>query len=66
MKKIILLLFTLIISHSVFSQCNGRYDTEIFSSITKTTVNYSDIYSDNEHEMDVYTPDGDTETNRPL
>ncbi len=68
MKKIILLLFTLIISHSVFSQngCNGRYESEIFSSVTVTEVNYSDVYSDNEHKMDIYTPDGDTETNRPV
>ena len=66
MKKIIFLLSFILIYHLSFSQCNSRYDTEIFSSVTKTTVNYSDIYSDNKHEMDVYTPDGDTETNRPL
>ena len=66
MKKLILLLFTLTISHSVFSQCNGRYQTEIFSSVTKTTVNYSDVYTNVQHEMDIYTPDGDTEINRPL
>ena len=66
MKKIILLLFTLTISHSVFSQCNGRYQTEIFSSVTKTTVNYSDVYTDSYHEIDIYTPDGDIEINRPV
>ena len=66
MKKIIFLLSFILIYHLSFSQCNSRYDTEIFSSVTKTTVNYSDIYSDNEHKMDIYTPDGDTETNRPL
>jgi len=66
MKKIILLLFTLTISYSTFSQCNGRYEAEIFSSVTKTTVNYSDVYTDNAHEMDIYTPDGDTEINRPV
>jgi para-nitrobenzyl esterase len=66
MKKIILLLFTLSISYSTFSQCNGRYEAEIFSSVTKTTVNYSDVYTDNAHEMDIYTPDGDTEINRPV
>jgi len=59
------LVFSLIIN-SVFSQCNGRYETEIFNSVTKTTVNYSDVYTDNAHEMDIYTPDGDTEINRPL
>ena len=66
MKKIILLLFTLTISHSVFSQCSPRYENEIFSSVTSTTVNYSDVYFNSQHEMDIYTPDGDTETNRPL
>jgi len=66
MKKIILLLFTLTISHSVFSQCNGRYETEIFNSVTTTTVNYSDVYTNAQHEMDIYTPDGDTEINRPV
>ena len=59
------LVFSLIIN-SVFSQCNGRYETEIFNSVTKTTVNYSDVYTDNAHEMDIYYPDGDTVTNRPV
>ena len=66
MKKIILLIFSIIISQSIFSQCNGRYDSEIFSSVTKTTVNYSDVYINSQHTMDIYTPDGDTEVNRPL
>jgi len=66
MKKIILLITSLLISNFIFSQCNGRYETEIFSSVSDTTVNYSDVYTDNAHEMDIYTPDGDTETNRPL
>ena len=66
MKKIILLLFTLTISHSIFSQCSPRYETEIFSSVTTTTVNYSDVYTNSQHEMDIYTPDGDTEINRPV
>jgi alpha/beta superfamily hydrolase len=30
------------------------------------TVNYSDILIDIEHKMDIYTPDGDTETSRPV
>ena len=66
MKKLILLITSLLISNFIFSQCNGRYETEIFSSVSDTTVNYSDVYTDNAHEMDIYTPDGDTETNRPL
>jgi len=66
MKKLILLTLISLISVSLFSQCNGRYETEIFTSVSKTTVNYSDVYIDGEHEMDIYTPDGDTETNRPV
>ena len=66
MKKLATLLTLTFISALTFAQCNGRYQTEIFSSVTKTTVNYSDVYADNAHEMDIYTPDGDTEINRPL
>ena len=66
MKKPFLLIASLLISNFIFSQCNGRYQTEIFSSVNVTTVNYSDVYSDNEHEMDIYMPDGDTEINRPV
>jgi len=66
MKKITTLLVLTLFSALTFAQCNGRYETEIFSSVTKTTVNYSDVYTDNSHEMDIYTPDGDTEINRPV
>ena len=66
MKKITTLLVLTLFSTLTFAQCNGRYETEIFSSVTKTTVNYSDVYTDNAHEMDIYTPDGDTEINRPV
>ncbi len=66
MKKITTLLILTLFSALTFAQCNGRYQTEIFSSVTKTTVNYSDVYPDNAHEMDIYTPDGDTEINRPV
>ena len=57
---IILLVFY---SSVIYSQCNGRYVTQIFNSVSKTTVNYSDQtqYQDSYHEMDIYTPDGDTQ-----
>ena len=58
MKKIILLFHLLIWSYFSFSQCNGRYNTEIFSTVSKTTVTYSTIYN---LEMDIYQPDGDIE-----
>ena len=66
MKKLSTLLALTLITAFAFAQCNGRYQTEIFSSVTVSTVNYSDVYTDNAHEMDIYTPDGDTEINRPV
>ena len=66
MKKIVLLSLLIIVSAPLFSQCNGRYDSEIFTSVSKTTVNYSDVYINSHHEMDIYTADGDSEINRPL
>lgn len=66
MEKQILILISILLNSHMFAQCNGRYEIEIFNSVNKTTVNYSDIYNDNEHKMDIYTPDGDTEINRPV
>jgi len=66
MKKTFLIISSILITNGLFSQCDGRYESEIFSSVNVTTVNYSDVYNDNEHEMDVYTPVGDIETNRPV
>ena len=67
MKKLYFLFFTIFVSAGIsFSQCEGRYQQEIFNSVDITEINYSDIFSDNAHKMDVYTPNGDTETNRPL
>ncbi len=62
------LLSLIMISYSIFSygQCNGRYQTEIFNTVSVSTVNYSDVYNDSYHKMDIYTPDGDTVTNRPV
>ena len=67
MKKYLLTLLSICLLHNYAnSQCNNRYQTEIYSSINITTVNYSDVYFDNSHKMDIYTADGDTATNRPL
>ena len=66
MKKILILFTTLLSVYNLSSQCNSRYQTEIFNNVDVTTINYSDIYFDNEHSMDIYTPVGDTVTNRPL
>ena len=66
MKRLTTLLALTFISALTLAQCNGRYQTEIFSSVTKTTVNYSDVYNDNAHSMDIYIADGDAEINRPV
>ena len=65
MKKQILILLSILLNNQA-SFIKHRYEIEIFNSVNKTTVNYSDIYNDNEHKMDIYTPDGDTEINRPV
>lgn len=64
--KLFLILSTFFIFSNTYSQCNGRYQTEIFSSVSTTTVNYSDVYTDAFHEMDIYIADNDTVTNRPV
>lgn len=64
-KNLISILF-LSISIFNYGQCNGRYQTEIFNTVSVSTVNYSDVYNDFYHKMDIYTPDGDTVTNRPV
>ena len=66
MKKIFLIILSVTTSNLIYSQCNGRYQTEIFNSVNKVTVSYSDIYNDGFHEMDIYTADGDSELNRPV
>lgn len=43
-----------------------RYLDPIFSGVTKTTVNFSDVFNDNYHKMDVYTPNNDVQSKRPL
>ena len=66
MKKLFTLLLLVSLLNFNYSQCDGRYENEIFSTVSVNTVNYSDVYIDIEHEMDIYTPDGDLETNRPI
>lgn len=68
MKHVTLFSLFLITAYAATAQCNGnRYKDEIFSSFTKTTVTYS-VHSQqtNRDKMDIYTPNGDTETNRPV
>ena len=57
-------------SSELFSQCDGRYENEIFDEVSKTIVEYTDVYNwsalDSGLDMDIYQPVGDTVTNRPV
>lgn len=71
MKKIYLLSGLLCISTiQLIAQCNNRYQTNIFTNVNVTTVQYgSNINLSNANVnlmMDIYQPQGDVETNRPL
>ncbi len=64
MKNIYTLILALATFYMAGAQCaNNRYKDQIFSTVTKTTVLYSSAYN---LSMDIYTPDTDTETNRPV
>ncbi|MGB1217477.1 MAG: alpha/beta hydrolase fold domain-containing protein, partial [Saprospiraceae bacterium] len=71
MKKIYFLFISLFAISSIQAQdCDGfRYLNDIATSTTMTTVKFGDNTNTagNAQElfMDIYTPDGDTETNRP-
>lgn len=69
MKRVLFFAVALL-SVQVFAQCDGRYETEIFSTVSVTEVEYTDVYdwstSNSGLDMDVYTPDGDTLVERPL
>ena len=68
--KYVLLALLLLISSKLFSQCDGRYENEIFDEVSKAIVEYTDVYAwsvlDSGLDMDIYQPVGDTATNRPL
>ena len=68
MKRYIFGIITLLINASfAFSQnncdCSNRYQSEIFSNVNVQTVTYSDPHN---LQMDIYTPQGDNCSNRPL
>ena len=66
MNNLFLAISCLSFTNLLNAQCEGRYQTEIFSSVNVTTLNYSDVYNDIRHEMDIYTPNEDTVINRPV
>ena len=68
--KRILFLTAALLTVQVVAQCDGRYESEIFSTVSVTEVEYTDVYDwgpfNSGLDMDVYTPDGDTYSERPL
>lgn len=62
--KLWILVFCMI-SNALGAQ-NTRYIDPIFSDVKVSTVNYSDVFNDGYHKMDIYQPDGDTAKARPL
>ena len=66
MKKLYFLAIALLATAFAMAQCNGRYQTEIFSNTNVATVDYSDVYTGLEHRMDIYTATGDTVSDRPV
>lgn len=74
MKKISTFLFTMLGISSLMAQepCStGRYSTDVYSTVTTTSnINYGQNYSFNNSmttlKLDVYEPQGDTATKRPL
>lgn len=70
MKTTFLTFLLLSVSTFVYSQCDGRYQDDIFTDSDVVTVEYSDVYDwsllDSGLDMDIYLPQGDEQTNRPL
>jgi poly(3-hydroxybutyrate) depolymerase len=64
MKKILLSVFSSVLIVAVASaQCSTKnYIDQVHSTVTKTTVQYSTTNM----SMDIFTPDGDNSTSRPL
>lgn len=70
MKTTFFALIFLTVSSLGHGQCDGRYQEDIFSDSEVVTVEYSDIHDwsalDSGLDMDIYLPQGDDFTNRPL
>lgn len=45
---------------------NTPYIDPIYSTVSTNTINYSDVFNDAFHKMDIYQPQGDTHAKRPL
>lgn len=70
MKKLYIFCLALISGYQVSAQCGGRYQTDIYPNVDVSTVQYGSNLDLNSTTinltMDIYQPQGDTSTNRPL
>ena len=70
MKTTLFAFLFLMVSSLVYGQCEGRYQEDIFMDSEVVTVEYSDVYDwsilDSGLDMDIYLPQGDDFSNRPL
>ena len=70
MKKIYALCFAIITTFQLSAQCDGRYQSDIFSTIDVSTVQYGSNQDLNSTTinltMDIYQPQGDTSLSRPV
>lgn len=62
LSSVLLVLFCL----SQAKAQNTPYIDPIYSTVSTNTVNYSDVFNDAFHKMDIYQPQGDTHAKRPL
>ncbi len=71
-KKLFPAVITLLVCFTFESnaQCQGRYETELFSAFTKSTVQYSHYTvrptGGDTLKMDIYEPQGDSFPKRPV
>lgn len=54
------------LTSTTMAQCNGRYEDSLFSEVEKTTLTYSPVFNDGQHQLDLYAPKNDAELKRPL
>ena len=66
MKKLLNILFITTLAINATRAQNTRYLDPVFTAVTKTTVTYSDVFNDDYHKMDIYTPNNDNLGKRPL
>lgn len=66
MNHVFNFLFITALSINAIQGQNTRYLDPVFTAVTKTTVTYSDVFNDDYHKMDIYTPNGDNHNKRPL